>query len=248
MNNRRREFGRGFRAWVVAAALSTVALVAAGCGTDVFDVDVTLQRQTYSTDFGNAQGTIPVVACDPSGVDVCGAVVGSTEVSSGTVTAEVQTACDATLLRCFARARAVGFTAVDVLQDDAFVTKVERRAVVIVRQADIAINVPVNSLTFAVPAIQIYVGPAGSTRETDAGVVSVGVTEPLAAGATVADGEARHLVVRDGSPAHSFMSQAIRGKQTMVFLVVMTPRLDAGAAVPAGALEVDLVPRLTVGF
>lgn len=248
MNNRRRQFGGGLLGWLGGAALSLVALVGAGCGSDIFDVDVTLQRQTYSNDFGNTQGTIPVVACDPTGADVCGAVVGSTEVSSGTATAEVQTGCDATTLRCFARARAIGFTAVDVLQDDAFVTKVERRAVVIVRNADIAITMPVNSLTFAVPAIQIYVGPAGSTRETDPGVVSVGVTEPFAAGATVADSDAHHLVVKDGSPAHTFMSQAIRGKQTMVFLVVMTPRLEAGAPVPAGALEVDLVPRLTLGF
>jgi hypothetical protein len=244
MSNRRREFG----GWVIAAALSTAAVVVAGCGTDIFDVDVDLQRQTYSADFGNAQGTIPVVACDPAGPDVCGAAIGSTEVASGTATAEVQTACDATMLRCFARARVVGANAVNVLQDDAFVTKVERRAVVIVRDADIAITVPVNALTFDVPAIQIYVGPAGAARETDAGVVAVGVTEPIAAGATVGDGNARHQVVRDGSPAHAFLSQSVRNKQTMVFLVVMTPRLDAGAPVPAGAIEVDLAPKLTLGL
>jgi hypothetical protein len=244
MSNRRREFG----AWVVAAALSTAAAVGTGCGTDIFNVDVDLHRQTYSADFGNAQGTIPVVACDPAGPDVCGAAIGSTEVASGTATAEVQTACDVTMLRCFARARVVGANTVNILQDDAFVTKVERRAVVIVREADIAITVPVNTLTFGVPAIQIYVGPAGAVRETDTGVVAVGVTEPIAAGATVGDGAARHLVVRDGSPAHTFLAQSVGNKQTMVFLVVITPRLDAGAPVPAGAIEVDLAPKLTLGL
>jgi len=233
---------------VVAVAFSTAAVVATGCGTDIFNVDVDLQRQTYSADFGNAQGTIPVVACDPAGPDVCGAAIGTTEVASGTAMAEVQTACDATMLRCFARARAVGANAVNVLQDDAFVTKVERRAVVIVRELDLAITVPVNTLTFDVPALQIYVGPAGSTRETDAGVVPVGVTAPIAAGATVGGDNARHLVVGDGSPAHTFLSQSVGNKQTMVFLVVMTPRLDAGAAVPAGGIEVDLAPKLTLGL
>jgi hypothetical protein len=209
---------------------------------------VNLAKQVYSADFGNAQGTIPVITCDPAGPDVCGAAVGATEIATGTATAEVQTACDAVTMRCFARARVLGTTSVDVLQDDGFITKVQRRAVVLVHDADIAITVPVNTLTFAVPAIQIYVGPAGVTRETDAGVVSVGVTDPLAAGMTVGANDARHLVVRDGTPAHDFMSQAIRNKQTMVFLMVMAPRLDAGATVPAGAIEVDLAPKLKVGL
>ncbi|HET6149671.1 MAG TPA: hypothetical protein VFH68_19190 [Polyangia bacterium] len=244
MSNRRREIGDR----VVAAVLSAMATLLGGCGSDVFNVDVDLQRQTYSADFGNAQGSIPMVTCDPAGPDICGAAIGSTEVPTGTATAEVQTACDATMRRCFARARVVGAHAVDILQDDSFVTTVERRAVVIVRDADIAITVPVNSLTFDVPAIQIFVGPAGSTRETDPGVVAVGVTEPLAAGATVGENNARHLVVRDNSPAHNFLSQSIFEKKTMVFLVVMAPRLDAGAPVPAGAFQVDLAPRLTLGL
>jgi hypothetical protein len=34
----------------------------------------------------------------------------------------------------------------------------------------------------------------------------------------------------------------------LTFLVVLSPRLVAGSAIPAGALEVDVSPRLLVGL
>jgi hypothetical protein len=56
------------------------------------------------------------------------------------------------------------------------------------------------------------------------------------------------VVVPDGSAAHDFIERSIIAKQTMVFLLVANPRLAAGAALPAGALQVVLVPRLTLGL
>jgi len=189
-----------------------------------------------------------MVACTPAGPDVCGAAIGATEITSDSANAEVRTGCDATAMTCFASARVVGSTSVNVLQDDNFITRVERRSVAIVRDGDITITVPVNSLTFSVPAIQIFVGPPGSTRETDNGVVPVGVTDPLAAGQTVSASDGRHLIVQDGSPAHTFISASVSNKQTMVFLMVMTPQINAGAPLPAGAIEVDLATKLKLGF
>jgi hypothetical protein len=244
MNILRREIG----GWGIAAALSAMVIAAAGCDSDLFTVDVNLQKQVYSADFGEAQGTIPTVTCDPAGTDVCGAAIGSTEITSGSASAEVHTGCDAVAMSCFAQARVLGSTSVNVLQDDNFITKVERRGVAIVRDGDVVITVPVNTLTFSVPAIQIFVGPPGATRETDDGVVSVGVTEPLTPGQTVTDSDARHLVVQDGSPAHTFISASVQQKQTMVFLMVMTPQINAGAPLPAGAIEVDMSPKLKLGF
>src|SRR5882724_2178715 len=219
----------------IAATAAFTALLGAGCGSDIFNVDVNLQRQSYQANFGTTQGTIPLVACDPAGPDVCGSAVGPMQVQAMGATATIQMACDAAASHCVADARVVGADAVDVLQDDDFITKVERKSVAVVRDVDVAITVPVNTLTFDVPALNLYVGPAGSAHETDPGVVPVGVTAPLAAGIVVTDANARHLVVADESPAHAFIAQRVMAKQTMVFLVVMAPRVDAGQPIPAGA-------------
>jgi hypothetical protein len=227
-----------------------MALTGGGaCSSDIFDVDVTLQRQTTTIDFGANQGTIPVVTCgDPTQPDVCragAAAVPQPDPSTGVT--DVQLACDASTQRCFAQAQATIIYPVNILQDDDFVTKIERRSVVIVKVLDIAYTVPSNSLTFDVPAIQISVGPAGSTAATDPGVVPVGTTNPLPAGATFDDSAAQHLVVADDSAARAFIEQNIMNKQTLVFIATFSPRLEAGAPIPAGSLELDLVPHLTLG-
>ena len=227
--------------------VATACLGSGGCDSGIFDVDVNLQRQTYKADFGTGQGTIPVVACDPRGPDMCGAGTGTVPIEASPATGNVQLACDGTTLRCFAQARVLWSAPVDVLQDDDFITKVERHSVVAVRQVDLAYTIPANTLTFAVPAIQIFVGPAGSAAETDPGVVSVGNTTAIAAGAIVDGAATRHLFVSDSTPAHSFIAASILNRQTMVFILLLSPRLEAGAPVPAGALEVDMIPRLTLG-
>ena len=236
------------RLTLLAFSITAASALGSGCGSDIFDVDVDLQKQVYTTDFGATQGTLPVIPCDVSAPQTCGAGIALAPVESSGVRADVQLGCDGTSLQCFAQAHLVGTNAVNVLQDDAFVTKVERRSVTIVRKADLTYQIPVNTLTFDIPEIQIFVGPAGSTSETDPGVVSVGVTGRLTAGTTLDAASAGHVVVADKSPAHDFIQSSIIDKQTLVFLLVADPRMDAGAAMPAGALEIDLIPKLTVGF
>jgi hypothetical protein len=232
----------------MAACAGLTAILGTGCGSDVFDVDVNLQKQTYQANFGTTQGTIPLVACDPAGPDVCGAALGAMQIDAMGATATVQMACDSASSHCVANARVLGTNAVNVLQDDGFITKVERKSVAVVKDVNVSITVPLNTLTFDVPALNLYVGPEGTAHETAAGVVPVGVTAPIAAGTVLTDATARHLIVADDSPAHTFISNSVMAKQTMVFLVVMAPRIDAGAPIPAGALQVDLLPTLTVGF
>ena len=240
--------GKQIASVAVLASAGVLEALAPGCDSDILDVDVDLQRQVYSADFGANQGTVPLVACDPAGPGVCGASVGTTNLETGNVSAMVDLACDSATSRCYAQAQVLGTNAVDVLQDDDFLTKVERKAVVVVRDVDVKITVPLNTLTFDVPRIDIFVGPPGSLHETDSGVVPVGATQPLAAGTVVTDTGARHMVVAADSPAHAFIADSIMSKHTMVFLVSLAPRVEAGAPIPAGAFEVDLVPRVTLGL
>jgi hypothetical protein len=231
-----------------ALTIITSLVAAAGCSRDVFDVEVDLKTQTYRADFGSATGTIPVVACDPANPGICsdGSVVEvNTSATGMPVDVQISPACDATMARCLVQANARVAYPVEVLQDDAFASAVASRTVTLVRVADVAYAVPANSLTFEVPQIDIYVGPAGSTQETDPGVVAVGSTPALPAGATLTEG---HITVDDASPARSTIEDNIRNQRPLVFLVVLSSRLVAGSAIPAGTLEVDVSPRLLIGL
>jgi hypothetical protein len=223
-------------------------LSASGCSDDIFDVEADLTPEVYHADFGSTVGTIPIVSCDPASPGVCG---GSPFVDVNAfavglpVYVQVSAGCATASARCFVQADARLSYTVDVFQDDQFTSKVARGAVTFVRIADLAYTVPSNTLTFDVPEIDIYVGPAGTTRETDPGVVFVGRTNALARGATLAAG---HLSVDDSSPARATIESSIAGRQPFVFVLALAPRLDGGSAMPAGALEVDVSPHLLLGL
>lgn len=235
--------------WGVAWMLAIAAwLLAGGCSRDVFDVKVDLKTQNYRADFGTASGTIPAVACDPNAVDTCGdgtAIDVTTAPAVGSADVELSTGCDSAESRCFVQASGRVPCSVDVFQDDAFASEVASHAVEFVRVADVAYSVSMNSLTFDVPRIDVYVGPAGITRETDAGVVAVGSTPAIPAGTLLTDG---HITVDDDSPARATLEDEIRRQQPLTFLVVLAPRLEAGAPMPAGVIDVDVSPRLLIGL
>jgi hypothetical protein len=224
-------------------------LLGGGCSKDIFDVTVELGSETYSADFGQRTGTVPTIACNPHYPDVCSgaSVIAPNEVASaGPVTAGVTTGCDGTIDLCFAQVSARVVYPVNVLQDDGFVTAVAERSISLVRLAQVAYTVPTNTLTFDVPSVDIYVGPAGTLRETDPGVVQVGST--VAVPATTPFTTPMNLVIADGSPGRALIEQSIQAAQTFVFVLTLAPRIEAGAPVPAGAVEVDLFPQVDLGF
>jgi hypothetical protein len=231
------------RRMVVTFVLAAVASAGAGCSTDLFDLEVALDAQSYAFNFGRAQGTIPTVACDPAAPGVCGSAPAVVVDPTLGVPADVEVSlgCDAASQHCFAQAAARVSQPMVVQAGD-----LAREAISYVRFADIAYTVPANSLTFQIPSIDIYAGPAGSTRETDPGVAPLGSTAPIPAGTTITD--ARHLIVDDDTPARPLIEDAIRNLEEIAFIVVVTPRIDAGGAVPAGVIEVNVYPRVVVNF
>lgn len=234
-----------------AAGLALVAALGGGCDADVFDVDVALTPRTFVADFGSQSGTIPTLTCtDEVASQVCGTspTVGVDTSQATGVPSDVQVTlgCDASTQACFAQATAHLSQPVNVLQDDAFVTRVERHALSFVQLVDVAYTIPVNTLTFDIPQIDIYAGPAGSTRETDPGVAIVGSTQPVAAGTVVND--PLHVTITDDTPARPLIEHAIENQQEFVFVVVTNPRLEAGAPIPGGGVQIDVAPKLTIGL
>jgi hypothetical protein len=231
--------------------LTLAAALAGGCSADVFDVDVALTARTFVADFGSQAGTIPTVDCtDEIAQQACGTsppVNVDTSSATGVPSdVTVMLGCDASTNRCFAQASAHLSQPVDVLQDDAFVTRVERHALSFVQLVDVAYTIPANTLTFEMPQLDIYAGPAGSTRETDPGVAIVGSTQPIPAGTVVT--EPQHITISDDTPARPLIEHAIENKQEFVFVVVANPRLEAGAPIPGGSVQIDVAPKLTIGL
>jgi hypothetical protein len=240
--------GRGARAGRAAAAAALIATAggAVGCSSDVLDVDVALAPQTYGADFGAAAGEIPAVACEPQVADSCGGP-GPLEVAASAGEAQLSTGCDPGTARCYVQADVRVARSVAVLQEDGFVAQVKRESLAFVRIVDLAYTVPTNSLTFDLPEVTVYVGPEGTTRETDPGVHPIAAMPALAAGATVIDPPG-HLTLADESPAHDFIEWSVRERLPFVFVMSFAPRLDSGAPIPAGAVEIVLAPMLRIGL
>jgi hypothetical protein len=233
-------------AMTAVLAFTAIGAAASGCSPDIFDISVALADESFPIMFGNATGTIPSIACDPQNPGPCGAgqVIA---LNDGAGEAQIDVGCSAPTSQCYAEVDARLSYVVDVLRDESFTSKVARKTVTLVRMLDVAYTVPTNTTTFTVPQMDIYVGPAGTTTATDPGVYLVASVPAIPAGTTIVD-QPGHLTIADGSPGRDLIEKNICGKTPFVFVVTLAPRLEAGAPVPAGQLEMRLQPLLGLGI
>lgn len=227
-----------------AAAVCLGAIVL-GCGLidpNILDIDIRLQRQVYSQDFGRSTGKVPVVPCSGQ-ADTC------QQVSSLVQGVPARGVCDPQSMRCQAEASVTLSYQVNLSQDQAFQSSVAGRAVQLVRAAELGYSLPVNTLTFDIPEIEIYIGPQDAKNKTDPGVVLIGKVGPFARGQTISDSSPMSLAIADGSPARSQLEQNIKNpKAPFVFLIHALPRISGGDDVPAGRMELHVFPKITVGL
>ena len=74
----------------------------------------------------------------------------------------------------------------------------------------------------------------------------MGTTAAVPAGTTITSEQ--HLIVDDDTPARPLIEDAIRNLEEIAFIVVVKPRIDAGGALPAGVIMVNVYPRVVVNF
>jgi hypothetical protein len=227
--------------------LAALICVAGAC--DAFDQTIQLSQQTFTLDFGQQSGTMPSVACaDAPAACTAETTVGIDTSSMTGVPSNVEVAvgCDGGSGLCYAQATTRAAQTLGVLQGDDLGDKIGRKGLSFVERVNIAYTIPSNTLTFDIPQIDIYAGPAGSTRETDPGVATVGSTPPITAGTTTS--EPQVVTINDDTPARPVIENAIEDKQNFVFILVATPRMTAGSTIPAGTVQVDVFPSVTVGL
>lgn len=235
----------GTRAPTVMAVL-TAALTLAGCSPDIFDVSVELGEEAFRLDFGSTAGTVPALACDPAAPQACGSD-GVIALENGVGETEVVARCDGATSRCYVQANTHVFYTVDVLRDEAFVSRVGRKAVTLVRMLDVAYSVPTNTATFDVPRLDVYVGPPEARLPGDAGVTLVDSVPLIAAGQMITADAPGHLTIADQSPGRALIESSIKRKAPFVFIVTAAPRLESGAPLPSGKMDVVLRPLLGLG-
>jgi hypothetical protein len=228
-----------------------VLLALGGGCSDVFDVDVDLQQASFAVDFGSLEGTIPAIACDPSAPAACtvaaiGAQALADQSGVGATGTHITAGCDATTSQCYAVADTQAAVTVDTITGDSLGTKLASHGTSFVHAIDVRYTVPANTLTFDLPSVDVFIGPPGSSVDSDPGVAAAGTLAPIAAGAVLR--EVHHLVVADGTPAHALVADSVRAKRPIVIILHASPRADAGARMPAGALQVVIYPRVSVGL
>lgn len=222
----------------------SAALGLGGCSSDIFDVDVAFTPQSYDFDFGAEAGEVPAVACDVAD-DPCAGV--AVELSGAETLRAVRVGCNQAAGQCYVQADAELAVTLSVLEQSDFPTKVRRRGVALVRTLELGYAVPVNTLTFDLPQVDLFVGPDGTRHFDDPGVVYVDSIRPVPAGEQTPL-PTRHLTIADRSPARDLLQAAVMRQEPFVFVLAMSPRVLSGQPIPAGQLAVELFPRMRLGI
>ncbi len=96
--------------------------------------------------------------------------------------------------------------------------------------------------------IDVYAGADGIRSTADPKAQYLGTVGPVPAMGTIPDSVNNYLLIEDGTPPHTqFVNYAKHPEDKFdVLMVATTPRLKAGAPIPAGGIEVRMVPIVTL--
>ncbi len=228
------------------AAAAAVLGGAVGCGlisSNIFDVTIGLSSQTYGHDFGTATTSkAPTISC-PASPDPCGALAGQIPGASNGH-------CDQTQAPavCAADVSVVLPSTVNLSMDSSFASSVGSKAVRFVHTIDLAYGVNMNTTTFDIPALQLYIGPSGAKLPTDQGVVALGTLQAIPRGTLIPAGS-QHVTILEGTAAHDKFAYYVQNPMVpFVLMVATTKTVRGGDPIPAGKIQLVIKPSITVGL
>lgn len=228
-----------------ALAAGLVAATALGCGlisSNIFDITIGLSSQTYGHDFGSTSGKAPTISC-PVTPDPCGSL--TTQIPGAS-----NGRCDSSQSPsvCAADVSVVLPSTVNLSMDSSFASSVGSKAVRFVHTIDLAYGVNMNTTTFDIPALQLYIGPSGAKQPTDQGVVSLGTLQAIKAGTLIPEGS-QHVTILEGTAAHDKFAYYVQNPMVpFVLMVATTKTVRGGDPIPAGKIQVVIKPSITVGL
>ena len=227
-----------------AAAALTIGGALGGCGlisSNIFDITIGLSAQTYAHDFGAATSNkVPKIAC-PASPDPCSAL-------NNQVSGASNGRCDDAQKSCVADVSVVLPSTVNLSMDSSFASSVGSKAVRFVHTIDLAYGVNMNSTTFDIPPLQLYIGPSGAKQPTDQGVVALGTLQAIPRGTLIPAGS-QHVTILEGTAAHDKFAYYVQNPMVPFVLMVATKTTVRGDdPIPAGKIQLVIKPSITVGL
>jgi hypothetical protein len=227
------------RALRILVASCALLLAAFGCG--LIDTSFTFATDPQSFTLDTAAlgltvpgGTkIPAIPCTDS--SVCGAASAQLACQGGSYGCKLE--CKAS--SCAVTATAEFAVPVDVSSK----IKNNTQAAVLskVSLQKLVMTVKQNSLNFATPGIDVFVGPGSASKTTDAGVVKLGTIPAIAPGST------QPLDIPTTEEGKARIAEYVKNyTQPFKMLARTSLTFSSGAPVPQGRLAFDVIAHLQV--
>jgi hypothetical protein len=105
-----------------------------------------------------------------------------------------------------------------------------------------------STLNLAINKIDVYAGADGIRSTSDPKAQYLGTVGPVPAMGGITDSDDNYLLIEDGTPPHTQFVNYTKHPENKfdVLMVANTPRLKAGDPIPAGSIEIRMVPIVTL--
>jgi len=214
-----------------------LALAAGGCGTTEQDQKLGTQTFQYMIPASGlpAGFALPPIPC--SDAAICNTFLKQANIQVPGLTP----VCAAGT--CGADLKLTILYVIDASSDPAFTLGIAQGEADSMRDVKMTYGIT-STVNLAIDQIDVYAGADGLRGPADPRSNYLGTVGPVAAMGSIAYSPDNYLLIADGTPPHTqFINYAKHPENKFdVLMVATTPRLKAGDPIPAGAIEIQMIP------